>query len=219
MKSSLRRWFIVFTLLSVATSIIWTWGTGQNRSAVVESGNPAEKSLPPDTKRAIEIAVTDDSKGNGLSDAEPKIPELERFARWLNAYRASASAARAGMEADGVALAKARRPVMKALIIEDPEQALALRLSPQERGALPAAVLAHLEREISGTGMYGVLAICNHADDVAVSTGTHSVGCLIEREARIAGETFSAHVYGATWEKKTQDDVLLSGIAMDKELA
>jgi len=136
--------------------------------------------------------------------------ETDRFALWVPRYAASPMPA---LEAEGVALAKAREPVMRRLIAADPERALALAVTPRLRAALPAAVLAHVEREVAGVGEYAVLAICNHA------AGADHGADRIERSVTLAGERFTAHVHGEGWKRLSQNQASIYGVAIGSDLA
>ena len=136
--------------------------------------------------------------------------EMDHFSEWVSRYAKSPTPA---LETEGVALAKARAPVMQRLIADDPQRALALAVTPRIRAALPASVLAHVEREIAGEGEYAVLAFCNHA------AGADHGADRIERSVTIAGEHFTAHVGGAGWKRRSQRHASIYGVALGGELA
>ncbi len=149
-------------------------------------------------------------------------PAMAKFDEWTDRYlAASVGPKRDGLVAEGVALAQSRRPEMKQLIEADPGQALLLAVPPKVRAALPAAILPEIEREISGEGFLGVLAICGPDTDAGAQAAVDSAAPLdrIEREVWIGGEQFRAHVSRPELAMLTQEDASINGVAIDNELA
>ncbi len=140
-----------------------------------------------------------------------------RFTAWRRTWAQTAPAERPALVAPGEALARERGAWMRGLIASDPRQAIAVALPAAERDALPPEVARHVERQIAGRGFYGVLSICDHGLDGGA--GHANPGCSIRREAVIAGEYFNAHVFGSRLKRITEDDAILSGIALDAEAA
>ena len=138
---------------------------------------------------------------------------MDDFTRWAVRHAAAPAAERVAMEAEGVELAKARLPLMRQLIQDDPARALREALTPRQRAALPAAVRAQVERVIAGVGEYAVLAICNHA------AGAEHGEDRIERTATVGGERFIAHTHGAGLKRLTQKNASIYGIAVGSDLA
>ncbi|GDY12694.1 hypothetical protein LBMAG53_15720 [Planctomycetota bacterium] len=137
-------------------------------------------------------------------DAASSAAALAAFAR------ASADWLAGNGEADRlIAAAQARRPVMADLIRRDPAQALSLAVPWSTRRTLPAAVVAELEQPVDGVGKYAVLGRS------LPTPGTPA----ISRRATVAGETYTAHVFGARIRMTTQGSANLHGIALDGQLA
>jgi PA14 domain/Concanavalin A-like lectin/glucanases superfamily/Bacterial Ig domain/PKD domain/Fibronectin type III domain len=143
---------------------------------------------------------------------------IEQFQDWTTRYVSAPLAERPALEREGVALAKARRPVMLQLIMENPKLALERAVTPRTRSALPESVLANVEREIAGQGFYGVLAFCDHTEEShpAQEEPQHS---HIERRVNLDGKEFNAHVYGTRWQRQTEEKASLYGVAIDNEIA
>jgi regulation of enolase protein 1 (concanavalin A-like superfamily) len=149
-----------------------------------------------------------------------KIPaegEVTAFASWTQSYLAADPAERAKMVKEGVKLAEARRPVMKALIKQDPRQALATAVPMVVRQQLPTQVLQQLERRV------------NQRMAVTVFQGTPPPGSpplapgetLTHRIAQSVNDgAFNLYVYGrrAQIVINTPNAAIL-GIGIDREIA
>ena len=133
---------------------------------------------------------------------------FEKFRAWQAQYRAAAN--HAGLEAEGVQLAKARRAAMARWIERDPEFALAQAVGPDARRGLPAAVLVELERWIEGKGGLEVVIKCG--PDVKQAA-------QVSRKVRVDGEEFTAFVYGRRFAQSTRYDLPIHGVAVADRLA
>ncbi len=143
---------------------------------------------------------------------EPQPAALVAFHDWAQRYRsATTAAARAALEAEGVELARARRPEMKRLIQRDPQRALAATVPAVVRQILPATVLAELEKRVAGTGDYTLLGRSAGADAAA--------GPATKRVVFLGGVTYRVHAYGRREGQLTKEDASLHGIALDGEFA
>ena len=80
---------------------------------------------------------------------------IENFSDWTRRYLAATPDQRDGLEAGGVALALARRPLFKQLIQDDPRRAYELAVPRVVRQELPPAIIAQLEKPVSATGEIG----------------------------------------------------------------
>ena len=104
------------------------------------------------------------------------IPELRDFSKWADEY-ANSPRRRKELVSEGVERAKTRRTMMRILIQMDPEAALASAIPRAVRVQLPAAVLDHSERHISGIGNLEVAVVTPEA-------GAKTLGTRVERLAR-----------------------------------
>lgn len=118
----------------------------------------------------------------------------------------------------GIALAGERREWLLGLIESDPEAALKASLSAEELAALPPEIAALSERRIDQPAFYGVLAICNHDPG-----NPHGQACRIEREVRLGGladpDRYTVHTFGTGLDRKTEENGLVTGIAIDGHMA
>src|SRR4051794_5759015 len=97
--------------------------------------------------------------GASLNAPLPDASVFSEFSRWSEEYLEAPAAQRAVMEEQGVALAKARRPVMARLIKANPREALVEAVPMVVRQSLPPQVEAQLEKRVSGRGFFGVLGV------------------------------------------------------------
>ncbi len=143
----------------------------------------------------------------------PADPVFARFQAWCERKPGAMPAAlKAGWEAEGTALAQARREALAALIRTHPKRALELALPLHRRTALPPSVLAELETPVAGRGDFLVFAVDHWAGD---SLGQE----VIVRQAVLHGKTYRAFVYGRRQHQITTPQTPLFGIALDGDLA
>ncbi|NBV21840.1 MAG: hypothetical protein EBS05_07955 [Proteobacteria bacterium] len=155
----------------------------------------------PATKPAIEDVTT--------WPAQRGAP-FEAFRTWQTRYAAAHPAGQAALEAEGVALATARRAAMAKWIERDPEFALAQAVGPDARRNLPETVLAELERWVEGRGALDVMVRCGP---------TVKASDQLVRNVRLEGERFTAFVYGRRLGQATKYDLPVHGVAVDGKLA
>ena len=144
-----------------------------------------------------------------VADEEP----IQRFASWTRRYLAASETERPSLEREGVALAAARRPVMKQLIQEDPQRALERVVPRVVRQQLPASIVAQLENPVSHRGDYNVY-LGKPAPGVAVPAKG-----LVLRYFETEGASYKAHVFGGLAHVMSRRNFPLQGYALDRELA
>lgn len=102
----------------------------------------------------------------------PEIPGQPRtFKEWLALEEPEGSKDREIWLGRGWTLARARQPVMRSLIRENPEQALREAVSPRRFAALPPEIQELVERPVAEEGVFGVAMdghIARHQDDVVI---------------------------------------------------
>ncbi len=153
----------------------------------------------PATKPAVEDVT--------VWPAQRGVP-FEAFRDWQARYGAAAD--KAGLAAEGLTLARARRVALARWIERDPEFALQQAVRPDARRELPAEVLAELEQLIDARGHYSVMVRCGsqvRADQQFV------------RQARFGEAVYPAFVYGRRYNQTTKFDVPLHGVVLDGMLA
>ncbi len=133
-------------------------------------------------------------------------PQFSAFADWTRRYFAASPAAQAALEAEGVALARARLTALAGLIQANPARALELAVPQAVRQALPASVGAHLEATVNARGDYEVLC-------VFPLPGQPEPAPMV-RAARINGEPYRVFTFGHGLDYVTRKDAPLNGIAV-----
>ncbi|MBI5800330.1 MAG: hypothetical protein HZA92_06320 [Verrucomicrobia bacterium] len=211
MKPTSRR-TLIWVLLATALFAVWSFRPGN----APETPRARLHAIPP---ALISTLARVPSAPAGAEAATPAIQNVtqrradraeafEEFRAWQARYRTAAG--RAGLEAEGIALAQARRAAMARWIESDPEFALAQAVGPDARRELPAAVLAELERWVEGRGGLEVLSQFGPA----VKPGEQTT-----RVVRVNGEKFQAFVYGRRLGQTTKYDLPIRGVAVDGKLA
>ena len=135
---------------------------------------------------------------------------LEQFEAWAQNFLKASEQEKRRLTEEGVTIAKARRPVFKQLIRDDPREALARAVPMVVRQKLPAEILAELEDRVNKTGV------------LRVYRGRTLEGLpIVKRVAEMeAGRTYQAHVYGRRAETVTwTPGASLNGVAMDSDFA
>jgi len=151
----------------------------------------------------------------GLSAAADLAPGerqiLDAFDEQLNAHALAARGAR--VAPDSAAMVKAardRREVMRRLVREDPQQAVAVALDRVRRQAVPTAARAELEQEISGMGALEV--IITRPLDAAQPP-------QVQRRAVIDGQHYTVTTWNTGAPAGSETRRSLHGVALDGVLA
>jgi PKD repeat protein len=111
---------------------------------------------------------------------------------------------------EGGELAKARRIALAELIEKDPQRALEQALPFELRSAMPEAVAAQLEQQISARGNYYV-SIADNIDP--------SVPPKIDHKAVFGDQSYRAFVYGKRLLQSTKLDIPMHGIVIGDAMA
>jgi len=156
------------------------------------------------------------------------------FADWSKRFVAADAEAKAKMEAEGIALAEARRPVFKQLIKDDPREAIRTAVPMVVRQQLPESIVSLLEKRLNSVGAMRVMMGVpeNHPLNkttverrkvVLSGTPEEKAGMLEKimfREVELkGGGTYRAYVYGKRENQLSTPGVLVNGVAMDSEFA
>ncbi len=113
----------------------------------------------------------------------------------------------------GVQLAQERRPVFKALIMENPREAIAKAVPMVVRQKLPPEIVSLLEKRINDIGALRVF------QGVPLNPNDPPVPTTREVELK-SGGTYRAYVYGERANKLTwTPGASVNGVAMDSEFA
>jgi hypothetical protein len=126
--------------------------------------------------------------------ASPEV--LERFDAWTADFVRSPESERDGLVAEGMKLAMERRPVFKALIIENPREAIQKAVPMVVRQKLPPEIVSLLEKRINAIGALRVF------QGVPLDLNDPPVPTTREVELK-SGGTYRAYVYGEREKKLT----------------
>lgn len=133
-------------------------------------------------------------------------PVFAAFGNWAQRFADAAPGDRAALEAEGVALARARRTALADLIQKQPERALELAVPEALRQSVPAAVRDLLEERVNTQAEYKVLGV--------LTDGGRGGLPSVLRYATIGGEKYQAFTFGAGERLVTKKNGLLNGIAV-----
>lgn len=111
---------------------------------------------------------------------------------------------------EGLALATARRALLKELMQRDPEAAWRARIPPDQRRRLPATIQALLEEPINTAGTYRVAIACDFGAEPHAHHEDH-----LERLARIGNRSLQVFTFGSRKEVASKDRMSLVGFALD----
>lgn len=186
---------MVLVWSSTIVSVGWCAQTEQSSTA---GATPGQQSL---TSKTEELPPSD-------------LKAFADFTNWIQQYRQAASPeAKTALEAQGVALAQARRAALALLMDTNPQRALELALPFALRSGLPTAVAQNLEEPISGRGDLMVLSIDRIDPKTGAMTGQ------IQRTVKIGGKSYRARVYGRRLRLTSKMNIPLHGIVIDRTMA
>ncbi len=170
---------------------------------------PAVIADEPVPSRTAPVAIPNQS-------AKPTAPLAATTAllEWSEHYLAASDSDRPALLAEGLALARERRPFLAELIRKDPEAALAAAVPRAIRSRLPAEIVAELEQRVSARAELAVIQSCLHPPGAA-----HDQSDDIYRSTVIDGREYRAHVYGSRLRDASLRSTSIIGIAMDRDLA
>ncbi len=133
------------------------------------------------------------SSQQGLWEQPVAEPEFAAFKEWTERYRqASGTEAKAGLEAEGLRIARVRLTALADLIQSNPQRALELAVPFTVRTALPVSVQALLEEQVNTRGDYQVLAVLPSAEH-------RNWLPPVVRAATITGQQYEVFTYVGPW--------------------
>jgi hypothetical protein len=137
--------------------------------------------------------------------------DFTAFREWTRRYAASPTEqSKAVLEAEGVALARARRQAMATLIQSDPQRALEQVVPYRVRVQLPSAVTGLLEERVNATGDYEVMGF-------VPLPGEETRIAPVLRYAQIKGERHRVFTFGMALDYVTRANAPLNGIRLPQE--
>ncbi|MDZ4405261.1 Calx-beta domain-containing protein [Prosthecobacter sp.] len=183
---------------------------------------PAEKTGVAASKRAgIKTAQPGERAPEAPQAAErPKMASqavsgdvLTDFGAWMKRYLDASETERAALVVEGMKLARERRPVFKALIMENPREAIQKAVPMVVRQKLPPEIVSLLEKRMNEIGAIRVM------QGVPLDPNDPPVATYREVELQKGG-TYRAYVYGERELKLTWTaGASVNGVALDSEFA
>lgn len=135
------------------------------------------------------------------------------FRAWLDGFLAAGDAKRSALLPEGERLATVRRPLMRELLLHEPELALTMAVNPVERALLPDAIASQVERWRDGRGTLHVIGALG--DDPANPVTTIDRFVSFDDD----GAMLRAGVFGKRADQVTRRDLRLHGVALDGVIA
>ena len=166
-----------------------------------------------ETAAASVVTATPEVPNDANQVALPDFTKIEDFQQWSKRWSQANAAERAALTEEGIALAGARRPEFKALIINDPERALAEAVSRVIRQDLPVAIQELLEQPVSIKGELYVY-FSKAAPGVQIPAADSVV-----RSFEASGIRYQPHFFGKLANITSKKGVPLRGVAIDRDLA
>jgi len=202
-----RRACLPLSTLIVSTGLL-LWGIRSFTHTDASKPEPSLTAVPIPPAAPIEAAPSSPS-------ATPPAASVADFRAWSERYVAASPAERAAMEAAGVEMARARRPVFQQLIKEDPRAALENAVPMVVRQQLPWSIVNQLETRLNGVAALRVLQATPMPGEPLPT------GSLTFREAEFQdGKTYRAYVYGQRATKvEWTAGASLNGVALDADFA
>ena len=212
------------TAIAISGALLW-FRTPDSSPANFTSGKrhhhaaaaPVDGAVQAATVAAPEVAATPPPADFGAWATEkprqPDFAKIEAFDGWVGRWKSATPVERAAMTAEGARLAGDRRSEFKALIITDPQQALARAVPRVVRQELPAKIVELLEKPVSATGDYDVYK------------GRPAPGAPIPEQPlalryfEAQGTSYQAYVFGAMEPVMSRKQIPLRGVAIDRPLA
>ncbi len=136
---------------------------------------------------------------------------LDAFDRELGAHALAARGGKAVADSQGmVKAARDRHAVMRRLVREDPQQAVALALDRVRRNLVPAVARGELEQEVSAMGTLEVL-VARPVDSTQKP--------IVKRQAVIGGQRYDVATWGGGLQDISATKRSLHGVVVDGVLA
>lgn len=146
---------------------------------------------------------------------------LKRFAAWLEQYNAAETSRKASLETEGLQLAKERLPVLGALIVQNPEEAMKYAVMPAQRQKLPKSIVAELEQFVEGDAFYE-LSVMAALVDMPVPNKPGETQKVVRETLtvifKVGEQGYRPHFYGKRGALVSMRNVPFYGIAVGQDL-
>ena len=135
----------------------------------------------------------------------------EEFQEWVKAYRNPDMRMDLG---EGLILAQERRVTMKRLIVTNPEEALRMAITDEDRVGLPEEIIELLEFSVSDVGEFERVVSC-YTGGFVRPIGAPDEECFVKMDEK----RYRAFTYGRRAELQTKDRISVHGISIDDVMA
>jgi hypothetical protein len=162
--------------------------------------NPVAATAPAKNARAL-------PSPEQRTKSTPTEPAFMAFEQWAERYEQADDAGKSALEAEGKLLAQARLTAFADLIQTNPERALQLAVTPEQRANFPQSIRTLLETPVNDAGDLAVLAT------LPFGSGTTTVPAVF-RTATIDGEPHHVFTFGKGLNFLTRKSVPLSGYSV-----
>lgn len=194
-------------------SVSWATPSG-NPAAPAPAVGPAHDRL--NSESALHLASVSEPASSvsgaiSVSDSTPSADTeaaCRAFTDWLERWRPGSEPWPEAVLQEGIALARARRAILEALIPLDPKQVLARTISWSIRQRLPSAIVAELEEPVAARGRLEVFCATQWP-----------AGGRILRTFTFGDRRLEAYVYGRRLRQISASGVGLYGVAIGDRLA
>lgn len=209
-----HRLLLVFAAICLLLVLMWTGGEKTSRTGGMPEASTAtgrrvvmEPEAQEITKRHEAVLEQISAPGDALS----------AFDAWTAKYLAAGPDEREAMIAEGMRLARERRPMFKQLIKDDPRRALELAVPMVTRQKLPFSIVSLLERRANTRAWVNVYQGVPAEGQPLPEPGR----TLTHRIAQLPGEgAYNLHVYGRRAQSVMNlPNAALNGVIIDREFA
>jgi len=176
---------------------------------VFESLHPRQKvGLLKGIKNNV-LSNLDKSVENNKSDFSNE-DVFVKFDDWMNRALKIDGSVDPSLVKEGVKLAKLRKPLILALIKDDPKQALERSITWSQFLALPSSIRTYLEEPFSENAEWQVLPICNSSQ-----AGPHGNVVSMVLNDKTMVKTYSVNPFGRRTALQTKGNLPLQGVRID----
>jgi hypothetical protein len=216
----LRKSFTILAFIAAATAwFAWpepskTPRLEQPAARVVEASSAEAEGLQPSAPGSPDAgALTVSAEALQVPARDADFGKITAFNDWSQRWVAADAAQRESLKAEGVRLAEARRPEMKALIVKSPRMALDHAVPRVILQDLPAEIAGLLERPVSAMGDFNVY---RGRPNGALPEGAELTLRYFETAD---GKSYKARVSEELAHLNSKKSVALRGVAIDREFA
>ncbi|MEI6871058.1 MAG: hypothetical protein WCL08_02135 [Verrucomicrobiota bacterium] len=217
-----KHWLSIFCAIIAIIAAVYLRRENEQPSAP-ETGTapeiPVVTQTEPSISRPPETAPQSQAPSSITTAPQPTrlpiaaAPEVLALRSWLQRFNQLPPDQRETVLPEGIALAKARRSVMRDLIRSNPEAALQQAMRYDEWELLPTAIKAEVERPFSETVNYRLFPTCpGPGSELHTARTAQTTSIEIQFGS---GELANGYVYGGKTALKSKEGLPTQGIELD----